>query len=154
MRRNLIFYVLLIAIFGSILWFEFNQGAKLEVLRSPQTITGAAQAAVTTENSDVQATSDNRAIVVFFRNLSQNLEHPLSLLLLQIVTIVLSSKLLAGLVSKIGQPLVIGEIIAGILLGPSVLGHFWPTVSNFIFRANTLPNLSFLSRIGEETPSK
>jgi Kef-type K+ transport system membrane component KefB len=61
---------------------------------------------------------------------------------------VLSSKLLASLVGKIGQPLVIGEIIAGILLGPSVLGHFWPEVSNFIFQPASLPNLNFLSQLG------
>ena len=148
MRRNLIFYVLLIAIFGSILWFDFNQGAKLEVRQSPQTSTGETQAVTSAENPEVEAIADEGAVIVFFQNLFQNLGHPLSLLLLQIVTIVLSSKLLAWLVSKIGQPLVIGEIIAGILLGPSVLGHFWPEVSNFIFQADSLPNLNFLSQLG------
>jgi hypothetical protein len=139
MSRNLIFYALLMAIFGSLLWSVFNQGAKLEVLQSPLT---------SAENSEIEATIDQEAIVVFFQNWSQNLGHPLSLLLLQIVTIVLSSKLLASLVSKIGQPLVIGEIIAGILLGPSVLGYFWPQVSNFIFQSDSLPNLNFLSQLG------
>jgi K+:H+ antiporter len=139
MRRNLIFYVLVIAIFGSLLWLVFNQGAKLDVLQSPPTSAGP---------PPVEATIQAGAAVVFFTNLSQNLGHPLSLLLLQIITIVLSSKLLASLVSKIGQPLVIGEIIAGILLGPSVLGHFLPQVSNFIFQADSLPNLNFLSQLG------
>ena len=139
MSRNLIFYILMIAIFGSLLWFVFNQGAKLDNLQFPQT---------SAENGKVEATIHDGAAIVFFRNLSQNLGHPLSLLLLQIVTIVLASKLLASLVSKIGQPLVIGEIIAGILLGPSVLGHFWPEVSDFIFQADSLPNLNFLSQVG------
>jgi K+:H+ antiporter len=137
MSRNLIFYVLLMAIFGSLLWVVFNQGAKLDVLQPPQT---------SATNRELEARDGT--VVVFFRNLSENLGHPLSLLLLQIITIVLSSKLLASLVSKIGQPLVIGEIIAGILLGPSVLGHFWPQLSNFIFQANSLPNLNFLSQLG------
>src|SRR6266498_1887027 len=147
MRRNLIFYVLLIAIFGSILWFDFNQGAKLEVLQSSQTSTGKTHEATSAESPEIKATSQDGA-VLFFQNLSQNLGHPLSLLLIQIVTIVLASKLLAWLVSKIGQPLVIGEIIAGILLGPSVLGHFWPGVSQFVFQAASLPNLNFLSQLG------
>jgi len=56
--------------------------------------------------------------------------------------------LLASLVSKIGQPMVIGEIIAGILLGPSVLGYLLPGVSNFIFQPASLPNLNFLSQLG------
>src|SRR4029450_6082023 len=54
----------------------------------------------------------------------------------------------ASLVGKIGQPVVIGEVIAGIVLGPSVLGHFWPGVSQFIFQAASLPNLNFLSQLG------
>jgi Kef-type K+ transport system membrane component KefB len=79
---------------------------------------------------------------------SENLEHPLSLLLIQIVVIVFSSKLLGSLVRRIGQPMVIGEVIAGILLGPSVLGHFFPGVSQFIFQPASLPNLNFLSQLG------
>ncbi len=138
----------MIATFGSLLWFDFNQGAKLEVLQLHQSSNGESQAATSAENHEIQVTSDNSAAVMFFQNLYRNLEHPLSLLLLQIVTIVLCSKLLAWLMSNIGQPMVIGEIIAGILLGPSVLGHFWPAVSNFIFRADSLPNLNFLSQLG------
>jgi Kef-type K+ transport system membrane component KefB len=133
MRRNLIFYILLIVIFGSILWFVFNEGAKLEA--DPL-------------SSRAGITSHQDAIVVFRGNLSQNLGHPLGLLLLQIVVIVLASKLLATLVSRVGQPLVIGEIIAGILLGPSVFGHFWPEMSNSLFQAESLPNLNLLSQLG------
>jgi Kef-type K+ transport system membrane component KefB len=138
MSRNLIFYVLVIFICSSLLWLVFDQGAKLEGLQAPQT---------SVLNPEDNAKADGGA-VMFLQSLFENLEHPLSLLLLQIVTIVLASKLLAWLVSKIGQPLVIGEIIAGILLGPSVLGHFWPAVSNFIFQADSLPNLNFLSQLG------
>ena len=138
MNRNLIFYVLTIVIFGSLLWFVFNQGAKLEEIPSAQT----------SAQNQVETSTQEDAVLVFFRSLSENLEHPLSLLLMQIVVIVLSSKLLASLVSKIGQPLVIGEVIAGILLGPSVFGHFWPGLSHFIFQAASLPNLNFLSQLG------
>jgi Kef-type K+ transport system membrane component KefB len=139
MSRNLIFYTLLLIIFGFLLWFVFNQGARLEVLPLPQS---------GTEIARDEAPIDEGAIFAFSRNLSQNLSHPLSLLLLQIVTIVLASKFLASLVSKIGQPLVIGEIIAGILLGPSLLGHFWPEVENFLFQPESLSNLQFLSQLG------
>src|ERR1051326_7299140 len=147
MSRNLIFYILMMAVFGSLLWFVFNRGAKLEALHSPPAGAALTQEATSAENA-VEATVQGDAIVVFFRGLFQNLEQPFSLLLIQIIVIVISSKLLASLVSQIGQPVVIGEVIAGILLGPSVLGHFWPTVSNFIFRADSLPNLNFLSQLG------
>ena len=148
MRRNLIFYVLLITIFGSLLWFVFNQGAKLDVMPSAQTGIEETHEATNAVNPDVRAATYEGVGVVFLQNLFQNLEHPLSLLLIQIIVIILSSKLLASLVSKIGQPVVTGEIIAGILLGPSVLGHFWPQISNFIFQAASLPNLNFLSQLG------
>jgi Kef-type K+ transport system membrane component KefB len=147
MRRNLIFYVLTMAVFSSLLWFVFSQGAKLDHLQLPPIGIGVTPQS-TTENPEVEAAPHESAIVVFFQNLSQNFGHPLSLLLLQIVTIVLSSKLLASLLSKIGQPQVIGEVIAGILLGPSLLGYFWPQVSSFLFRPASLPNLNFLSQLG------
>lgn len=139
MSRSLLFYVLLIAICGSLLWFVFDQGSKLEHGQASQ---------MSAQKPGVDPTFRESVTGALLENLSQNLRDPLSLLLLQIVTIVLSSKLLAWLVSRIGQPLVIGEMIAGILLGPSVLGHFWPQLSHFIFRADSLPNLNFLSQLG------
>lgn len=135
MNRNLIFYVVVITVFGSLLWFVFNQGAKLEEVQPAPT---------SAQTSQVEA----GAVVVFFKSLSENLDHPLSLLLIQIVVIVFFSKLLASLVRRIGQPMVVGEVIAGIVLGPSVLGYFLPGISQFIFQPASLPNLNFLSQLG------
>ena len=112
MNRNLIFYVLVVVVFGSLLWFVFNQGSRLNVIPSTQTIPGEAQESASLENQEVASTDQAGAVVVFIRSLFENLEHPLSLLLIQIVVIVLLSRFLALLVSKIGQPMVIGEIIA------------------------------------------
>jgi Kef-type K+ transport system membrane component KefB len=50
--------------------------------------------------------------------------------------------------NKIGQPTVVGEIIAGIFLGPSLLGLFFPEFSNFLFPIESLNNLQLLSQIG------
>jgi Kef-type K+ transport system membrane component KefB len=49
---------------------------------------------------------------------------------------------------KIGQPTVIGEIIAGIVLGPSLLGMYFPGFSAALFPVESLGNLKFLSQIG------
>jgi Kef-type K+ transport system membrane component KefB len=43
---------------------------------------------------------------------------------------------------------VVGEILAGIVLGPSVLAHFLPDVSNFLFSPESLGNINILSQIG------
>jgi K+:H+ antiporter len=52
--------------------------------------------------------------------------HALFLLLLQITLILSVSRVLAELMKRLGQPAVIGELMAGILLGPSLLGWLWP----------------------------
>ena len=52
------------------------------------------------------------------------------------------------LFSLIGQPGVIGEIVAGIVLGPSVLGFFFPDAFHFLFPAHSLTNLELLSQVG------
>jgi Kef-type K+ transport system membrane component KefB len=49
---------------------------------------------------------------------------------------------------KIGQPTVIGEIIAGIVLGPSLVGMYFPEFSAALFPEESLGNLKFLSQIG------
>jgi Kef-type K+ transport system membrane component KefB len=54
-------------------------------------------------------------------------------LLLQVVVIVLLARLLAVLVRRVGQPAVVGEIAAGVLLGPSVLGRLFPGLFQAIF---------------------
>jgi len=78
----------------------------------------------------------------------QNLVNPLPVLLLQIITIIAFARIFGFLCKKIGQPSVIGEIIAGIILGPSVLGFFAHGVSSFLFPPESLNSLQFFSQIG------
>ena len=138
MNRNLLFYVLTIVIFGLLIWFVLNQGVQLE---NPQKIDMASSE----QNS---GTAPESVLLIFVRGFAQNTAHPLSRLLLQIAVIVVASRSLAFLVAKIGQPRVIGEIVAGIILGPSLLGLFWPEVTNFLFPPDSLPNIEILSQLG------
>ncbi|HTJ53152.1 MAG TPA: cation:proton antiporter, partial [Cyclobacteriaceae bacterium] len=78
----------------------------------------------------------------------KSLHHPLGVLILQISTIILVARIFGMLANKIGQPTVIGEIIAGIVLGPSLLGLVFPDVSLFLFPQASLGNLQLLSQIG------
>lgn len=84
----------------------------------------------------------------FIDSLINNLEHPLALLLAQIVTIILTARIFGWICTKIGQPSVIGEMIAGIFLGPSLVGLYFPEFSASLFPAHSLGNLQFLSQIG------
>jgi hypothetical protein len=70
------------------------------------------------------------------------------LVLAQIVTIIFVSRIFSFIFFKIHQPPVIGEIIAGIALGPSLLGMLFPEFSMALFPENSLGNLNLLSQVG------
>jgi len=59
--------------------------------------------------------------------------HAVFLLLLQIAVLLAMARLLGELMRKLGQPAVIGELMAGVVLGPSVLGALAPHIQAFIF---------------------
>ncbi len=84
----------------------------------------------------------------FLGSFIKNFEHPLAILLAQIITIIIVARILGWICSKIGQPTVIGEIIAGIVLGPSLVGMYFPEFSKALFPVQSLGNLQFLSQIG------
>jgi Kef-type K+ transport system membrane component KefB len=73
---------------------------------------------------------------------------PLAVLLLQITTILVIAKLTAAIVARAGQPAVVGEMLGGILLGPSFFGWLWPSVHRAVFPAGTTATLQLLSQIG------
>ncbi len=84
----------------------------------------------------------------FIDSLVLNLEHPLAILLAQVVTIILVARFFGWMCKRIGQPAVIGEIGAGIILGPSLFGLYFPEFSATLFPTESLGNLQFLSQIG------
>ena len=77
-----------------------------------------------------------------------NLASPLPGLLLQIVVIVFFARLCVRVVQRFGQPQVIGEMLAGIILGKSFLFLVWPSAYESIFPAQSLSSLFALSQIG------
>lgn len=58
------------------------------------------------------------------------------LLLAQIATLILVGRLLGECMQRIGQPAVIGQLLGGVLLGPSFFGHFWPSAQHALFPQN------------------
>lgn len=54
-------------------------------------------------------------------------------LLLQLAIMLASGRLLAEVMLKLKQPAVVGELLAGILLGPTILGHFDPEIFQRLF---------------------
>ncbi|MGH9934996.1 MAG: cation:proton antiporter [Blastocatellia bacterium] len=74
--------------------------------------------------------------------------HNFKLLIAQIATILIVARLMGWLFRKLHQPRVIGEMVAGILLGPSLLGWVAPTVSVALFPPESLGSLNSLSQVG------
>ncbi|WP_294331458.1 cation:proton antiporter [uncultured Chryseobacterium sp.] len=129
--RNIIFYISTIIVFSCLMYFFIIEGQTLE----------AGENIITKTNSG--SSWEN-----FLESFKTNLHHPLALLLAQIVTIILVARLFGWICMKIRQPSVIGEMIAGIVLGPSLLGMYFPEFSAFLFPKESLGNLQFLSQIG------
>jgi Kef-type K+ transport system membrane component KefB/nucleotide-binding universal stress UspA family protein len=69
-------------------------------------------------------------------------------LLLQISVILVVARAFGWLFRKVNQPQVIGEMVAGILLGPSLLGWLSPDVSAWLFPPDSLDALHALSQVG------
>jgi Kef-type K+ transport system membrane component KefB len=129
--KNIIFYITTIAVFSCLMYFFIVKGQTLEI-----------------KENIVIKTSGGSTWDNFLESFKTNLHHPLALLLAQIVTIILVARLFGWICMKIKQPSVIGEMIAGIILGPSLLGMYFPEFSAFLFPKESLGNLQFLSQIG------
>jgi Kef-type K+ transport system membrane component KefB len=78
----------------------------------------------------------------------ENFRTSLSILLTQIIVVLILAGLFRRLFRAIHQPPVMGEMIAGIVLGPSVLGLIYPDALTFLFPASSLETLRLLSQIG------
>lgn len=72
----------------------------------------------------------------------------ITLLLLQVCIIIAASRLTGLIFRRIHQPQVMGEMIAGILLGPSLLGWLAPGISIALFPPSSLGFLNALSQVG------
>jgi len=78
----------------------------------------------------------------------QQIETLLLSILVQLIVMIGAARMMNLLFRRCGQPGVIGEIVAGLLLGPSLFGHFFPSVSAAIFGPKPAPSIVILSQIG------
>ena len=130
-HRNTIFYFVVTGGFTALIYWIICQGKSLE-----------------TGKNYIRPVTENAHWNDFMASLTQNLHHDLAILLAQIITIIVVARFFGWVFRKIGQPTVIGEIIAGIALGPSLLGLYFPEFSGALFPIQSLGNLQFLSQIG------
>lgn len=129
--KNTIFYVILVGSLLAVMYGVITLGTGLE--QGPKVIANSEK---------IGAWQD------FLDSLHHSLRHPLAILLAQIVTIIIAARIMGWVCIKIKQPVVIGEMLAGIILGPSLLGLHFPEISAVLFPVDSLNNLQFLSQIG------
>ncbi|MDH4115986.1 MAG: cation:proton antiporter, partial [Acidimicrobiia bacterium] len=70
-------------------------------------------------------------------------EHEVLVFLAQLALLIGAARLLGGFMKLIGQPAVVGELVAGILLGPSVFGRWAPESYEWLFGEPTVQSLMF-----------
>ena len=133
--KSIAFYLMMILIFGSLMYFIAKEGESQQLENSIASIQNA-------------PSNLEEGFTIFTQLLVHNIESSIGILLLQIITILLTCRLFGWLFQKIGQPTVIGEIVAGIVLGPSVLGNLFPEASAFLFPVESLVNINMLSQFG------
>jgi Kef-type K+ transport system membrane component KefB len=141
MKRTFIFYPLLLGIAGAALMVVLHLGSSLPAPHGVAA-TGVAYAAAA-------ATAEQPSALATLREgLLAHLEQPLSHLFLQLLAIIAVSRLVSRLFVRMGQPAVVGEMAAGILLGPSLFGLLAPEAFAFVFPKDSMEVLRILSQIG------
>lgn len=129
--KNSFFYLSIIGGFSVLMYWIILKGKTLEIGRN-----------IVSHHLENEHWND------FLTSMINNLQHPLAILLAQIITIIFVARFFGWVCRKIGQPTVIGEMIAGIVLGPSLIGMYFPEFSAMLFPKDSLGNLQFLSQIG------
>lgn len=139
--KSILTYGIIVSIFCLLIWLVLDKGYLLEE--------GKLIATAASETSVVPDTIISLSIFeIFGKEFVHNLKHPLAILIIQLIIIISISRLFGYLFTKIRQPSVIGEIVAGIVLGPSLVGMYFPEFSAFLFPVESLKPLQFFSQIG------
>lgn len=130
-KKNYLIYAVMLLLFGVLIYMAIEEGDRF----SHHAVASSTVA-------------EDTPFTMFCQFVTDNLHHPLSILLIQIIAVLLMVRLFGFLFKHIGQPGVIGEIVAGIVLGSSVLGYFFPDVFQALFPPESLTNLELLSQVG------
>ena len=129
--RHYLPYFLLLLVFVVGVWLILTAGAHLQP---------ASPVAVSTPPATPAPSST--------AGLWENFRTSLGVLLMQIIVVLIMAGLFRRLFRSIHQPPVMGEMLAGIVLGPSVLGLIYPPAVSFLFPPASLETLRLLSQIG------
>ncbi len=147
MKSNLSFYLCTLLIVGVGIFAVLHFGATLPVpVRSG--VEAMKESIVAKPAASTGITKGGSAFSSVMDGLLVNANEPLSRLLVQLLVVILAARMTGVAFTRFGQPAVVGEMAAGILLGPSLFGWLSPDVFQFVFPAASLGTLKLLSQIG------
>ena len=141
--RSLIYYVALLLIFGLGISLILAAGSRLRPNSGVSALSESST--VPTSSTTVSPVTPSSSPGPILPAAARS---PIGLLLLQIVVIILVARLFGAVFRRLGQPPVMGEMIAGIALGPSVLGLIFPEAVAFLFPPSSMNTLGVLSQVG------
>jgi len=146
-KQGALFYAVMVTIFTLGVYWVLSRGESLENHGWNQ-ITAVSQTVSSPVGTSLKSPISRDMIDDAIHQMVGNISHPLSIALLQIIIIIALSRVFSYMMRIIGQPTVIGEILAGIFLGPSLLGMLFPQIWASIFPIASLSNLHAMSTIG------
>ena len=135
MTRNVLLYMGIVGVFAGAIWLLILLGDQLPFTAQPGAVASPEISGATPSGENLLPAKPQS-------------RYSFSLLLLQTIVILAIARTFGVLATKVGQQPVIGEIIAGIFLGPSLLGWMWPGATAFVFPESSLPALQAISQFG------
>src|SRR2546423_13334983 len=138
MKRHAQLYLLIVTVVGCGIFYILHLGSHLPAPGSPnlrptiEHVTGG----------------DATLLGSLVSSLGQNSSDPLTRLFLQLFVVIVASYVVGWIFTRCGQPSVVGEMMAGVLLGPSFFGFFAPDAFQFVFAASSLDALKLFSQLG------
>ena len=138
--RQMFFYIAMLIVGGLAIFVILYLGSSLQV--------SARRVATVSYRATPATLQEQTAAVSPLQGLRTNLGHPLSHLFMQLLVVVAAARLVGSVLMRFGMPVVVGEMAAGILLGPSLLGLIAPAAFAFVFPADSLDALKLLSEVG------
>jgi Kef-type K+ transport system membrane component KefB len=135
MKQISLFYILTLVVVSAAIMGLLHLGSSLPM---PQGTTAG----------PIAPNEHESALSGLMEGLRANFDHPLSHLFVQLLVIITASRVVGKIFTRLGQPGVVGEMAAGILLGPSLFGLLAPEAFAFVFPASSLAVLRLLSQIG------
>jgi len=143
MKRTAQLYFFVVSVMGLGIFFMLHLGSQLA---PPVSTLSTKSVAHSTEHlADIGDSSFSASVE---SSLLENANDPLSRLFLQLFVVIAVSYAVGWIFTRCGQPAVVGEMMAGVLLGPSIFGLLAPKAFQFVFAPSSLGALRLFSQIG------